>query len=949
MKKSILVIIFTIVCLQLVALGAFNLFNQRNHSELKWHEISTKNCRIVYHEPLLEYAVQSADIAQESFDTYTKAYGIIPNDKMIIYISNQDNIANGAALLNYYIFIWVNQNDFTQSFTGNDKWLRKVIAHEAAHWFVAQSLQDWMSPYLPINALTFPITLNEGFAQFFSGEPWGYNRGDRFLRNSVYSHTQKVPSGMFEGGLMYGAGFSMVRYLQSEYGEEKLMQMLKYRNKTGLYSFEKAFKNVYDKSFEDFVEEWRRHVYTYYYGQAYVQQGNDLSRDYSINSLTEYKSNWTDFKEIILTDDKALFVARKSLNQYHYDLVLANVSPDSLKKNNFYFENELLIDKANSFASYSLSENKEWVAYSLYTRVEKGKIAPRIYLYSIEDKKKIKLIEGNHVQVDNAGGVYFQKLDLEYNKVYYRCPLGDVSVLLQFSKDAQVGELKLSPNGENLAVTLFDEQAKFKISVYDVVKGLLISEQELPYMAQSISWYNDNVILISTEKAEDFKLTIYRYDIDSKNLLEYQTPPYNISPIKVETINDTTFTYGLVEYYRGGFSLGKTLLKEKDVDELTINHNYYTKWIDAKPNFMLREPIPEAQKSDPIKYNAFKNIAWRQGFIIPLAKQALGTFIFSEPLGKHTIVGTGLIPYDFSNKKYWMLAYTNNSFYPTINLVALETEWFAGYENDKLYFQNMKKYSLTAEFPANTSTFFSSMSYGAGIHYSDIKKDKNDFLSHFEDAQYLSSETFINYKYNLPWRNSSYHPVKKIEAGYRLQNGLTKYKYTQNDLQLGLAFAPFLNAFKNEQLKTISLSTQNNIQHLSGEQLKQFMPGIDQYEFFQVGTQPAFNRFYLRGYEKTHTSKTLFNSQNEINLKVSDDFIQGGYAGAALFVDYTRLLNVDDTQKDVEYKAAGLEFKVLINLFGFDILSKYGFAYDLKGNKLKDYYMFSLPFGANMF
>ena len=40
--KSILVIIFTIVCLQLVALGAFNLFNQRNHSELKWHEISTK-------------------------------------------------------------------------------------------------------------------------------------------------------------------------------------------------------------------------------------------------------------------------------------------------------------------------------------------------------------------------------------------------------------------------------------------------------------------------------------------------------------------------------------------------------------------------------------------------------------------------------------------------------------------------------------------------------------------------------------------------------------------------------------------------------------------------------------------------------------------------------------------------------------------------------------------
>jgi len=953
MKKAGFAFTLIILATQLLGMGAFNLFNQRNHPELEWKQIDTENCRIVYHEPLYEFARQSADIAQESYNTLSKSYKIKPSDRMIIYVSDQDNISIGAAVLTHYIFIWANQNDFTKSFTGNDKWLRKVIAHEASHWFVFQSIKDWMYPFLPLTAISFPTTLNEGYAQFFSGEPWGYNRGDRYLRSSVYSFKQKEPSRMFEGGLMYGAGFSMVRYLQSEYGEDKLMNLLKYRNKGKLYNFPEAFKKVYEKDFKEFTEEWRRHIYTYYYGQAFVQKGKDFSPDQSINSLTEYKSNWRDFQDILLKDEKALFVARKSLSQGYYDLILAKVNSDSLKKKNFYFKDEVKIAKAGNFASIDLSKNHEWVAYSRYTRMKNGKIAPQVFLYSVSQNKSFDLAEGNLVQVDNAGGLYYQRLDRESNKILYYCPSGNESLWLNLKKENQVGDLKLSDSGNLMAISLFDEQRKFHIAVYDVVSGEVLSAVEMPYMVQNIYWQNDSELIVSTENAEDYRLTVYRYHVQNKQLTEYKTPPYNLTPLKIETVSDTTFVYALSEYYRGGFTLGKTILKEKDAGENNLLQNYYTRWIDTKPLYQLSDPVPSASHTEIQAYKPFKNIKWRQGFALPLTDYAFGTFVLSEALGKHMVVGSALLPYDSANDKYWMLMYMNNSFTPTINLMAMQTKWFAGFEEDKLFYQDMKKVSLSATYPVNTNLQFTTMNYGFALHYTDIQKDKNDFLTYFENAHFANTEAFASYIYNLPWRNSTHHPVRQLKLNYKIQNASDKLgmnlDYTQNSFNLSSAIAPLLYVGKNEQLKTIQISTNNTYETLTGNHLKQFMPGIDQYEYFQAGSQPAFSRFYLRGFEQTHTCRQIFNSQNELNVKLADTFLIANYVGAGIFADYTKLLNVDGQNSDLEYKAMGYEIKTLINLFGMDVLGKYGFAYDFKGKKLKEYYLFSLPFGANAF
>src|SRR5512133_2149125 len=144
-KPYIIMLIIILSITPLMSLVAYNGFNQRNHPELDWKSIETTNCQIIYHDPLEPQAKESADIAQHTFDTLIKTYQTAPLQKCIIYLSDQDNISNGATVMSQYIFIWVNQNDYTGLFTGNDKWLRKVIAHEMSHWFLAVALSGWLT------------------------------------------------------------------------------------------------------------------------------------------------------------------------------------------------------------------------------------------------------------------------------------------------------------------------------------------------------------------------------------------------------------------------------------------------------------------------------------------------------------------------------------------------------------------------------------------------------------------------------------------------------------------------------------------------------------------------------------------------------------------------------------------------------------------------------------
>ena len=115
----------------------FNANNGRNHPELNWQVAETEHFEIMFPERLSGIEDEVAPIAEESYAAMSKNLNVTFQDKIRIYLSDEDEINNGFAVPidRGYTDIWVNTNDYSEIWTGDEKWLRKVVAHELGHIF----------------------------------------------------------------------------------------------------------------------------------------------------------------------------------------------------------------------------------------------------------------------------------------------------------------------------------------------------------------------------------------------------------------------------------------------------------------------------------------------------------------------------------------------------------------------------------------------------------------------------------------------------------------------------------------------------------------------------------------------------------------------------------------------------------------------------------------------
>ncbi|PKN80080.1 MAG: hypothetical protein CVU48_03340 [Candidatus Cloacimonetes bacterium HGW-Cloacimonetes-1] len=954
MKKCLLFLVIVIVAVQAFGLVAYSGMNDRNHPELKWKSLTTTNCQIIYHDPLLAEATETAQIAQNTFDALCKSYEIEPKTKCIIYVSDQDNIPNGATVFNYYIFIWVNQNDFTTMFTGNDKWIRKVVAHEMSHWFVSTSIRDWMSPIFPVSSLSFPHSLNEGYAQFFSGEPWGYNRGDRFLKASILSQTADTTSPMYEGGLLYGAGFSMVRYIDQVYGEKSLAKLLNYRSKAKMYDFKEAFEDVFHKSYKDFTEEWRRYVATYYYGEVYNAKAadSDTTSIGNINDFTKLKTEYCDLSKLDWKKDNLLLLGRKTKAQKYYDLVLAKVLTDSLSSNKLKLENPRKIVKYGSMTSISLSDNGKWIAYCAYSRHNKGRMAPRVFKYDVASRKLKSFGEGNLAAIDSLGGIYYQALGKSTNDIYYIKPDLSIFKWLSLNSDDQISNIKLSPDNSKLAVTVFDHSKEFHIFILDTASASIMHTITLQNMPQSILWSTDLDLIYTVENAVDFSLDIFQRNLDSGVDLKFSDNAYNAIPLRY--IDDKLI--GMAEFKRGGAILGYFKPEIKATEPMTFSENYYNKWIMAQPQYTISNDLDSVLVSQPVRYNSLRAIKWRGGLAIPTYNSVIGGFVVSEALGKHVLGGAAYLPYSSRDKAWWTFMYLNQCYDPAISVIYARYQWLSGLKEDKLYYQDIDEVAVSADFPITINRPFTFAKFNIGWKYDEFHNVNANPI--FKSKNFSSFVSSLGYGYNLPWENSVLHPVCAFNLDYSLQAATDKLAmnmdFDQHTFKAGLVFAPLLHSVKSEQLRTIAFENRSTYEFVNGDQIDQLLPGTDHYAILQANNKPAFRRYYLRGYEDDHLCKKILNVQNQINVKLTDDLkfglgwddniVSTGYAGVSLWHDYTVLKDVlAEANDQYTYQASGFEVKVETSILGIETVLKYGIAYDKKFEKLADYFLIDIP------
>ena len=237
------------------------MWNNRTHGELKWTTIETKNFNVHYHQGIREIALKGASIAEQVRPTLIKQMNLDTLPKLDIVLTSEDEILNGFALPANYTIIWVDQND-ASLWSGDEKWLRTVLAHELQHLVYNNTVKGpWWLPE-PMNYLAHrtPAWLVEGMAEYYTEKwrPWRFEMSHRghVIRNTV----SKIRD-------PHNDGFSKTLYLADRFGDSTITKILNFRNKLGYLDFEHSFKKHTGITVKQFNEDWRRLMNTFYYGQ----------------------------------------------------------------------------------------------------------------------------------------------------------------------------------------------------------------------------------------------------------------------------------------------------------------------------------------------------------------------------------------------------------------------------------------------------------------------------------------------------------------------------------------------------------------------------------------------------------------------------------------------------------------------------------------------------------
>ncbi|MEL1232360.1 MAG: hypothetical protein VW667_00475, partial [Candidatus Neomarinimicrobiota bacterium] len=212
------------------------MWNNRTHGELKWTTIETEHFNIHYHQNLDKIALQGASIAEQIRPTLMKQMGLESLPTLDIIFTAEDEVLNGFAVPANYTIIWVDQND-AALWTGDEKWLRTVLAHELQHLVYFNTVKGpWWLPE-PMNSLAHgtPAWIVEGIAEYFTEEwrPFRYELSHRYhvLRNTV--HKIQDP---------HNDGYSKSLYLADRFGDSTISKILNHRNKFKILDFKESFK-----------------------------------------------------------------------------------------------------------------------------------------------------------------------------------------------------------------------------------------------------------------------------------------------------------------------------------------------------------------------------------------------------------------------------------------------------------------------------------------------------------------------------------------------------------------------------------------------------------------------------------------------------------------------------------------------------------------------------------
>jgi hypothetical protein len=507
-KKAVIVLIFCLWPLLLCGQGAFIQFNNRNHPELSWYVYETDHFRIVYNTGLDEMAKKAGDVAEQVYAIHQKNLGLSFKKKYYIFISDMDAITNGATSPFGYTFFWVNPSDYLTMFTGTESWLQKVTAHEMVHALIFENAKGWVDSFFPLSALLIFVNLeiNEGMAQFYAGEKWGVERGDRYLNLAVRdSATTANPFDIDYGGLLYAKGFAKVKWLRQNLTDQQLGKIFSRKNNGIWFNFKKSFKAVTRRSYSDYEKEWKKAINVYFNWREAVSEHTEAVGE-------KFKKIPGDYLEVVKAspDGNAYaFTGVRSLQSPSYDLYLWEEGKKGLRR----------LAQKDIKPNFSFDREGRRIVFSRVHHGKNGSVISDLYTVDIHTAKEKAITQNFRAQEPvfiNADRIVFIRQEgLASNFYLCRADGSHPEKLTDFKEERYFSDLSVSRTGKKVVASFIDPiQKRYGIAILDIETKTL-DEKAMPALCR--------FPLFSPESSEEILYTSQEDDVPNVNRLLLQT------------------------------------------------------------------------------------------------------------------------------------------------------------------------------------------------------------------------------------------------------------------------------------------------------------------------------------------------------------------------------------------------------------------------------------------
>jgi Tol biopolymer transport system component len=739
-------------------------WTNRTHSEFDWKVIQTEHFNIYYYDSIESVARKGALIAEQVYQPIMDQIECKDFGKTDLVFTDEDEIMNGYAMPTNQIFIWINQNNASGWFTGGEKWLKTVVAHEFQHIVMMNVLKNWMGS---IGLFGVPSWFMEGTAEYYT-EKWRVGRSDSRMKIHTYKNTMDKLD-------PHDDGYAKVLYMADKYGDSTLTKIVHYREYfynigdkfhflSKPFDFTTAFKKVTGQSLNDFNEEWRRVMNTYYYG--YKAQKETIEEIGNILDIQVFQSIFS----LSISPDSSMIaiIGRKSDSMY--DSGLYTMTTDTN-----HTVSEIHFGTLTSAPSWSFDGQKITVAE--YRRGDNGSLINDIRLIDIGNETKSWITDNKR-----AG---FPQFSPSQNELLFTSHIGETTQLFihnfddsqvkqisNFEGDFQVQHPSWSSDGNQIAFTIQDENGLVDIATMSIngdnYKKLTSDEYEdlMPI------WSHDNSEIIFTSYRNSTP-NIYRISVNGGELMQMTDIDGGVYPIQIIPKSKDIMVTVLpdVDTVRVASIPGT-----RKIIEYPLNiREKYTNWRIKSPDIQIPQinytTYPTMTK--PKDYSAlstFRPFTW---FVLPDASFFWGLGVFSDALGKHIIQGQFFQPYS-TEAGGWLLAYSTAKFKPIITIVGYNHSngHIREYENTIL-FESIDGMQFTASFPFNFGNSLSSnhdIIIGLALQKRYMAWLGWDELSLFDNPPQDIDETLLSLEYRWksqrPHKSWNYHPTNG--NGFRL-------------------------------------------------------------------------------------------------------------------------------------------------------------------------------------